>query len=304
MTYRQARTEDEKAEARAASIQITQELMTQVDERIKTLSEQLAGGHSAELLNFMQFTARFHTYSLNNQLLIWMQAPEAAFVAGYHDWKALGRHVKQGAKAVRILAPITVLDREAAPNAEGKRPFKVVGFKYVSVFADFDTDGEPLPTSAFMVVQGGDQAHRDLLSQLSHAATVPVKWEDDPQSAAHGWTDGQRIILNTPKCAEQPAHALRVFFHEWAHVLLHFTDAGKRPEDLPDRKTRELEADAAAYVLCSFHGIEAEAATGDYITSWGGNPEKLQTSLHRIARAVQGVMNAIHTQPQSPALAA
>ncbi|WP_293909684.1 ArdC family protein [Deinococcus sp.] len=295
--------------ARAASQAITAELLERVSTQLEHLSTRLQQGESAELLAFMRFSARFHSYSLNNQLLIWTQAPASQYVAGFRNWLASGRSVKKGAKAVRILAPLTVKDPDAARTTEGKQPQKLVGFRYVSVFADYDTEGEPLPTQGFMTVPGGDEGHRALIDDLSSAVPVPVRWEDAPHTAlvvngrpwgrhssAHGWTDGQQIVLNTARCAGQPAHALRVFFHEWAHAELHFTDNGQRPEDLPSRAVRELEADGAAYVLCAAYGIDATAQTADYVTAWGGHAEALQTSLKRIAKTVSRVQERIQAQ--------
>lgn len=300
MTYKKPATAEEKAAAREASQAVTAELIQRIDQRLELLADQLKQGASAELLEFMRFCAQFHSYSMSNQMLIWLQAPAAQFVAGFHDWKVKGRTVKKGAKAVRILAPCTVIDREAAP-VDGKQPYKVVGFRYVSVFADHDTEGDPIPGNGFMTVQGGDDQTRVLLEKLSSAAPVPVEWVSDDTRQAHGWTDGGKIVLNRPKCAEQPAHALRVFFHEWAHVVLHFQAAGKKAEDCPDRHTRELEADAAAYVLASFHGVEATAQVSDYITNWGGNPDALRASLTRIQKAVTEIMGRLDKAQDAPA---
>ena len=85
-----------------------------------------------------------------------------------------------------------------------------------------------MPDDAFMVVQGGDDQTRALLTELTPAAPVPVVWDETP-NPAHGWTDGGQIVLNRAKCQLDPAHALRVFFHEWAHVELHFQGQGQRP---------------------------------------------------------------------------
>lgn len=251
----------------------------------------------------MRFSAQFHRYSLNNQLLIWLAAPAARHVAGFHAWKALGRHVTKGAKAVRILGPLTVPDHAAAPGLD-RRPARVlVGFRYVSVFTDHDTEGAPLPSDAFLTVQGGDDRDRALLDRLVCAALVPMQWETHDHIAAHGWTDGGRIVLNTSRCADEPAHAVRVFLHEWAHVALHFQGAGTRAEDCPDRHTRELEADAAAYVLSHVHGIDAAPQVADDITLWGGNPATLRASLTRIVRSVSGILGALEPQP-APAIQA
>ncbi|WP_431198323.1 ArdC-like ssDNA-binding domain-containing protein [Leifsonia xyli] len=39
---------------------------------------------------FLEFARSFHTYSLNNLLLILAQKPEATMVAGFRQWQAKG----------------------------------------------------------------------------------------------------------------------------------------------------------------------------------------------------------------------
>ena len=50
---------------------------------------------SESFRRWLDISARFHKYSLGNQLLIAMQRPDATYVAGYHTWPKLGRHVKR-----------------------------------------------------------------------------------------------------------------------------------------------------------------------------------------------------------------
>jgi len=45
---------------------------------------------------WLDVSSRFHEYSLGNQLLIAMQRPDATYVAGFHAWLKLGRHVLTG----------------------------------------------------------------------------------------------------------------------------------------------------------------------------------------------------------------
>ena len=50
--------------------------------------------------------SRFHRYSVNNQMLIYMQRPDATLVAGYGKWqKQFERHVNRGEKGITIIAP-------------------------------------------------------------------------------------------------------------------------------------------------------------------------------------------------------
>ncbi len=41
-------------------------------------------------------------------MLISMQCPDATQVAGFRRWQELGRQVRKGEKAIRILAPMVV----------------------------------------------------------------------------------------------------------------------------------------------------------------------------------------------------
>ena len=68
MTYKKPTTSAEKDAAREASQAITAELIQRIDQRIDVLADQLAKGASDDLLAFMRFSAKFPTYSLNNQI--------------------------------------------------------------------------------------------------------------------------------------------------------------------------------------------------------------------------------------------
>src|SRR4051812_735677 len=55
--------------------------------------------------HWLDVSSRFHTYSLGNQLLIAMQRPDATYVAGFHAWLKLGRHVLKGERGIAIMVP-------------------------------------------------------------------------------------------------------------------------------------------------------------------------------------------------------
>lgn len=75
-------------------------LLNQLEDGIKEMFE--SDGYK-EYLNVM---SRFHNYSCNNLMLIYMQYPQATNIAGYESWKrSFNRHVKKGEKAIKIIAP-------------------------------------------------------------------------------------------------------------------------------------------------------------------------------------------------------
>src|ERR1700691_3149003 len=112
-----------------------------IEQGIKALSEQLQAGNSEALTAYLSTMSRFHNYSFGNVMAIAMQKPDAVRVAGFHTWKDLGRNVKKGEKAIRILAPLVGKDKDAA---EGESKSRVYGFRSVCVFDIAQTEGKEL----------------------------------------------------------------------------------------------------------------------------------------------------------------
>ena len=70
-------------------------------------------------------------YSRRNVALIVGQKPEATQVAGFHDWRKVGRSVAKGARAAYVLAPMT----RKGDTGESE----LTGFRAVPVFDIADT---------------------------------------------------------------------------------------------------------------------------------------------------------------------
>ena len=80
---------------------------------------------SEDWLGYLRVMSRFHAYSPTNALLIACQRPDATLVAGYRKWPEFGRHVKKGAKAIQIFAPVTrkvPVEGEASEPSESGEP--------------------------------------------------------------------------------------------------------------------------------------------------------------------------------------
>ena len=71
---------------------------------------------SASLARYPRERACFHQYSAHNILLIPAQRPEAARVAGYRTWRALGQQVRKGEKDLVILVPLPTRLPASAPS--------------------------------------------------------------------------------------------------------------------------------------------------------------------------------------------
>jgi antirestriction factor ArdC-like protein len=93
---------------RAAQIAV---LHDQVSEQVEQLTAD------PQWRAMLDAAAKFHTYSLGNQLLIARQGARLGIsptrVAGFTIWKALGRSVVKGSTGLAVLAPCTYTPKNA-----------------------------------------------------------------------------------------------------------------------------------------------------------------------------------------------
>jgi hypothetical protein len=91
-----------------------------------------------------------------------------------------------------------------------------------------------------------------------------------------------------------PAVEFTTLVHEFAHELLH------RGADRPtSRNTRELEAEAVAFVVGTATGLDTSASSRDYICLYGGDREALTQALDRIQRTASAILRALTTSEHS-----
>ena len=144
------------------------------------------------------------------------------------------------------------------------------------------TDGDPLPEAA--KASGDPGRTTTALRAAILARGIAVDAVDD-LGGALGTSAGGRIqILN----GLSPAEELVVLVHEFAHELLH------RAEDRPaSRDTRELEAEAVAFVVGDAIGLEVGPSCRDYIHLYRGDREALAQSLARVQQTASAILQAI-----------
>ena len=206
-----------------------QQITAGIEQGIKELFE------SEKYMRYLSVMSRFHRYSVNNTMLIYMQKPDATLVAGYNKWKnQFERHVKRGEHGITIIAPTPVkkkieeqkLDPDTkAPilDAEGKavmeeREVEIPMFRPVKVFDVSQTDGKPLPELA-STLSGSVQNYEAFMEALRRSAPVPLSVE--PMAAnmdGYFSPDQQRIAIREGMSEVQTVSAA---VHEIAHSKLH-----------------------------------------------------------------------------------
>ena len=217
------------AENKPTNRERLQEITAGIEQGIKELFE------SEKYMRYLSVMSKFHRYSVNNTMLIYMQKPEATLVAGFNKWKnQFSRHVKKGEHGITIIAPtpykkkIEEMKRDPdthAPilDADGKavmeeKEIEIPMFRPVKVFDVSQTDGKPLPELSSSL-SGTVPHYEAFLEALRRSAPVPIEFE--PMAAnTDGYfsPDQQRIAIREGMSEVQTVSAT---VHEIAHSKLH-----------------------------------------------------------------------------------
>ena len=281
-----------------------QQITAGIEQGIKELFE------SEKYMRYLSVMSRFHRYSVNNTMLIYMQKPDATLVAGYNKWKnQFERHVKRGEHGITIIAPtpfkkkieeqkldpdtkVPMLDKDGKVIKEEKE-IEIPLFRPVKVFDVSQTDGKPLPELA-STLSGSVQNYEAFMEALRRSAPVPLSVE--PMAAnMDGFfsPDQQRIAIRASMSEVQTVSAA---VHEIAHSKLHnyakaqeeAARAGdKEPPKKKDRNTEEVEAESISYAVCQYYGIQTGENSFGYIANWSQGKElpELRASLETINKA-------------------
>ena len=206
-----------------------QEITAGIEQGIKELFE------SDKYRRYLSVMSRFHRYSVNNTMLIYMQRPDATLVAGYNKWKnQFERHVKRGEHGITIIAPTPykkkieeqkldpdtkapMLDKDGKVIMEEKE-IEIPLFRPVKVFDISQTDGKPLPELAASL-SGNVQNYEVFMEALRRSAPVPIEFEPmDANMDGYFSSDQQRIAIREGMSEVQTVSAA---VHETAHSKLH-----------------------------------------------------------------------------------
>ena len=290
-------------------------------ERLKEITDGIEQGikelfESDKYRTYLSVMSRFHRYSVNNTMLIYMQRPDASLVADFQKWKnQFGRHVKKGERGITIIAPTPFkkkieevkLDPDTqAPmlDADGKqiteeREISIPMFKPVKVFDVSQTDGKPLPHLA-STLTGSVEQYEIFVEALRRSAPVPISFKAiEPNTDGYFSPTDQAITIREGMSEVQTISAL---VHEIAHSKLHNyekqqTEAAADGEEpvKKDRRTEEVEAESVSYAVCQYFGIETGENSFGYIATWSQGKElkELRASLETINKTASELITDV-----------
>lgn len=263
-----------------------QERRAQAEALQASIAEQVEQLRSSEdWQRFLTFLQSFHTYSLNNVLLILAQRPDATRVAGFRQWQGMGRQVRKGERGLRIFGYSCSTTEEDEHGQETERIR--VRFPVLTVFDIAQTDpldGVEQAADPVQLLTGTDD-HGIPVALTHHLEqdgwTVAV---EPITGAANGYTDpkDRRVVIGSHLSPEQAAKTL---IHEAAHVELGHADEPDG-EYAAHRGLKETEAESVAYIVAGLLGFDTAAYSIGYIAGWSqGDTDIIRATAQRVLTA-------------------
>lgn len=279
--------------SRRPSEQERAERRRQDRERLQCAAQELLS--SEGWARWVRVRSMFRSYSAGNCMLIALQCHQRGIVpervAGFRAWLKLGRSVRKNEKALRILAPVTVKERDAAGQETGER---CVFFKTAFVFELSQTEPlagvEPVSLQPPCQPLTGD-SHAQLLEPLQTFAqslgyAVAFEPVDGPVG---GWCDprNKRIVVDA---SVAPNAQLRTLIHECAHAL--GIDYQRY-----SRAQAEVMVDTVTLLAASSVGLAVDGETIAYVSGWGEDGAleavtEFADTIDKVARRIEDVLLA------------
>lgn len=283
----------------------------------------------------LTFAAQFRSRSFNNTMLILAQhdkaygegrvsGPTPTYVAGFHQWLSLGRHVEKGQQGYGILAPVTARFASSTPahqsswrrltRAERAAPgetvrSRMVGLKPTHVWDISQTDGAPipeLPRPPLLTGQAPAGLWDGLADQIT-AAGYELRLVSSATSigGANGLTDFLARAVSVRMDMDDAAQT-KTLAHELGHVLLHAPGGSNVSTVVAanaalHRGIAEVEAESVALMVGAAHGLDTSFYTVPYVSTWASSvPDKspvevVQATAERVRATAAGILDRLET---------
>lgn len=309
--------------------------------KLEALQHQLSASVAAlvtgeDWKRALTFAAQFRARSFNNTMLIYAQhyaaygegrvpEPTPTYVAGFHQWLSLGRHVEKGQHGYGILAPVTARFASRNPSdaaawhrlARGEKPAagevvksKLIGLKATHVWDVTQTAGEPVPElpRPDLLHGGAPTGLWDGLADQITARGFELRLVSS--AAAIGGANGITDFLSREvsiRMDMDDAAQVKTLAHELGHVLLHAPPENQLSTELAadatlHRGVAEVEAESVALMVAAAHGLDTSSYTVPYVSTWAASVpgktavEVVQSTAERVRNTALGVLDKLDTQ--------
>ena len=278
----------------------TKELTARLEEQLTQFANQ------EDFKRYLHFMASMRQYSIDNQILVFMQDPKATYVAGFQAWKKHQRFVQKGEKGIQIRAPIfeqhPVLDRATKKpvydeKGNPKMDTVLVRYKWVTVFDIAQTDGEPLKVTRDFVndrFQTDEDATalyenmKNYLTQYKQLNVAEKAYSIQEKGRGYYVPSTNEIVVNATE--NNPVAKLRTLIHEFAHAQLHGREGHFNEAS---RAHKEAQAESVACATMAYLGFDTSHFSLGYIATWAKDTDLMRQALTEIQATLEKTLATI-----------
>jgi hypothetical protein len=291
--------------ANDSSISRNQELAIKIDNFIKELANAVQGELTGEkVAEYLDFKKRFRKYSFHNTILMFVQKPNATYVAGFNAWKKMGVSVNKGAKAITIIAPVKKKEEDLKPNDDGTEGEVITKsnrtkFRAVPVFDISDTNAvekgiKPEKPEWHDPNTPSETADKIYEYVLEFCKDKGIKITHDPARGGEmGWASGDHVNLTSNISG---LNRLSTLIHEIAHSLLHFKDSsvffGDLSTEIQTYEEGELQAEAVAFTVLKHYDMDVKHSP-TYMALWRADKDAVIKNMTIINKTANFIIDGI-----------
>lgn len=276
----------------------------------------------SDIKRFLDNIVKFNNYSYNNQCLIWMQNPDASYVAPLRTFNKMGYHINSGEQGIKILVPRFYTIVKIKTDIEGKYEFKplfALSENELEKYKDKSDDSitfhsEKLSNFGIGSVFDASQTNMpldDIEAKLNPAMEddraegiedafikaiyrdgFKVRYEKKIESGAKGYCDFKNSTIVVQKGLSNLMR-LKVVIHEYAHSLAHKHLLNNNQDYQEHRNKYETEAESIAYVVSKYLGMDTSQYSNMYLYSWSKDKDfkEIDDSLNTIVNYSKTIIN-------------
>lgn len=275
----------------------------------------------SDIKKFLDNIINFNNYSFNNQMLIWVQRPEAEYVSSFKTIKDMGYHLNSESKGIKIFIPnfmtlvkIKVDDKNfiSKPlymlNEEERKKYKdkndedivffkqkLTGFSLGNVFDIKDTNMPmDIINNELDPIINDNRAGEvmDCFIKTIYNDGFKVKFEEFHNTTAKGYCDHTNHEIVVRKGLSNLMQ-MKVLIHEYAHALAHKHLENNQQDYKTYRNKYETEAESIAYVVSKYLGMQTTDYSLSYLYSWSKEKDfkEIDDSLGTIVNYSKKIIN-------------
>ncbi len=243
-------------------------------------------------------------YSLNNQIYIIMQKPDARTTYGMRKWNSLGRHIKPGEKSIKIFSPIIKKVEEKDKDNETKinEKYVLTGFQRGYVFDVSQTEGKDIDAFRFdetKLVEDKDKILDGLRKAVKEAGfDIRYATKDELGEDCYGLCNHSTHEIKIREGLSD-LQEISTTVHECGHALAHsaYREDFEGLTTNERREIKEVEAESIACIVCTYLGLDTKNFNFSYITGWAeGDISKFRKNIDVISKHANTLIKGIEKE--------